>query len=156
MVICHKTNLNQQYVSGVLITGGASSAAGNTAELYLPSSGVSCTLPSLPNRRESHTVSKGGLLCGGGYTHHKRFTAEDSCLKWSPDSGTWEEALTLDVFRRLHVSWTPSSGNNGTYLMGGDYHDYNYHCRNCLPKSTTLIKNDGSQEPGFPLKYDAL
>ena len=63
---------------------------------------------------------------------------------WSPDSGTWDEALTLDFKRRDHVSWTPSSGT-GTYLMGGGD----------SRKTTTLVNNDGSQEPGFPLKYDA-
>ena len=125
------------YIAGVLITGG-DSAAGNTAELYVPSSGASCTLPSLPDYREEHTVSEGGLLCGGRNTR-------DSCLMWSPDSGTWEEAITLDVRRYDHVSWTPSSGNNGTYLMGGGYSE----------RTTTLINNDGSQEPGFLLKYDA-
>ena len=138
MVICHKTNLNQYYDAGVLITGGDSYTAWNTAELYLPSVGATCSLPSLPDYRVEHTVSEDGLLCGGHYT-------QDSCLQWSPDSGTWEEALTLDVSRWAHVSWTPTSGNNGTYLMGG-YPSY---------QTTTLIKNDGSQEPGFPLKYDA-
>ena len=64
---------------------------------------------------------------------------------WSQDTGTWEEVLTLDVNRQEHVSWTPSSGNTGTYLMGGSY----------SKKTTTLVNNDGSQEPGFPLEYDA-
>ena len=124
------------YIAGVLITGG--DPAGNTAELYLPFSNVSCTLPSLPDSRVAHTVTEGGLLCGGADTG-------DSCIMWSPDSGTWEEALTLDVKRYGHVSWTPSSGNTGTYLMGGYY----------SKRTTTLVNNDGSQEPGFLLKYDA-
>ena len=117
------------YIAVVLITD-------KTAELYVPSTGASCTLPSLPDNRAYHTVTDGGLICGGDYTR-------DSCLLWSPDSGTWEEALTLDVEREYHVSWTPSSGT-GTYLMGGFY----------SLKTTTLVNNDGSQEPGFPLKYD--
>ena len=124
------------YIAGVLITGG--DAAGNTAELYVPSSGASCTLPSLPDNKYYHTVTEGGLLCGGSGT-------EDSCLMWSPDSGTWEEALTLDVNRYEHVYWTPSSGTTGTYLMGGGDSE----------RTTTLIKDDGSQDQGFPLKYDA-
>ena len=127
------------YIAGVLITGGNPSSAVNKAELYLPSTGASCTLPSLPDKRYYHTVSKGGLLCGGFYS------TEDSCIMWSPDSGTWEEALTLNVRRDDHVSWTPSSGNTGTYLLGGEYSS---------KKTTTLVNNDGSQEPGFPLKYD--
>jgi len=126
--------------SGVLITGGFNSVS---AELYVPSSGASCTLPSLPDDRWHHTVTEGGLLCGGGYTG-----TLDSCLQWSPDSGTWEEALTLDEWRSRHVSWTPSSGNTGTYLMGGGP-------SSSSRKTSTLLNNDGTQEPGFPLKYDA-
>ena len=105
----------------------------------MPSTGASCSLPPLPDERVDHTVSEGGLLCGGQFSDTR-----DSCLQWSPDSGTWEAALTLDVRRDDHVSWTPSSGNTGTYLMGGDYSF----------KTTTLITNDGRQEQGFPLKYD--
>ena len=126
---------NILYIAGLLITGGV--PVYDTAELYIPSTGASCTLPSLPDDRWHHTVTEGGLLCGGANTRV-------SCIQWSPDSGTWEEALTLDVRRSQHVSWTPSSGA-GTYLMGG------YDSK----RTTTLINNDGSQEPGFPLKYDA-
>ena len=80
-----------------------------------------------------------GLLCGGDNAVY----AEYNCLQWRPDAGTWEDYLTLDVRRFGHVSWTPSSGI-GTYLMGGYYNQ----------STTTLVKPDGTQEPGFPLKYD--
>ena len=70
-----------------------------------------------------------------------------SCLQWTPDSGTWEAAVTLNIRRAAHVSWTPSGGNTGTYLMGGYYSE--------SMRTTTLITNDGSQDQGFPLKYDA-
>ena len=70
-----------------------------------------------------------------------------NCIQWSPDTGTWEELLTLDVGRWTHVSWTPNTGI-GTYLMGGGYYDEGR-------KTTTLIRPDGTQEPGFPLKYYA-
>ena len=68
----------------------------------------------------------------------------DSCVKWNPDTGTWEDALTLDVDRVDHISWTPANGI-GTYLMGGWGNE----------KTTTLVTPNGSQEPGFSLKYDA-
>ena len=144
MVICHKTNVRLYYTAGFLITGGQLEPGGwaHTAELYVPSSGESCTLPSLPDNRYDHTVSEGGLLCGGGDIPPYSQT-RDSCLQWSPDTGTWEEALTLNVSRYDHVSWTPSSGI-GTYLMGGED----------SPWTTTLITPEGSQEPGFPLKHD--
>ena len=117
-------------ISAVLITGGISR---NTAELFLPSDGTSCTLPPLPQTRQYHTVDN-HLLCGGWGT-------DDSCLKWNPDTGTWEEYLTLHVDRGYHVSWTPDNGI-GTYLMGG-------FAQSSI--SSTLVKPDGTQETGFPL-----
>ena len=125
---------NTNHIAVVLITGGGPTF--NPAELYLPSSGAGCALPSLPDRRWGHTLDD-GLLCGGGPT-------SDSCLQWGPDTGSWEAAVTLDVGRWYHVSWTPVGGL-GTFLMGGEYSS----------RTTTQIAPDGTQEPGFPLKYDA-
>lgn len=128
----------------LLITGGFGTdldAFGNdTAELYLPSSGLSCSLPRLPDYRATHTQESSGLLCGG-------YNTADTCIQWSPDTGTWEEYLSLDNRRDGHVSWTPGTGT-GTYLMGGIY--------NKGRRTTTLIRPDGTQETGFSLKYDAL
>ena len=121
------------FPDAVLITGSGNSA-GNTTELYQPSSGVSCSVGTLPVSRSLHTLESSGLMCGG-------YGAETSCLHWSPDTGIWEETLSLDVGRYLHVSWTPGTD---TYLMGG-------YTSN---RTTTLIKPDGTQEPGFDLKYD--
>ena len=59
-------------------------------------------------------------------------------VQWSLDTGTWEELLTLDVWRVDHVSLAPGT-EGGTYLMGGGRSG----------TTTTLIKPDGSQEPGF-------
>ena len=130
------TFLQSSFPDAVLITGSWNSPS-NTAELYQPASGVSCALPQLPDNRRYHTVESSGLLCGGWET-------SDTCLQWSPDTGTWEDLqLTLDVWRRYHVSWTPGT-EVGTYLMGGVDSE----------RTTTLIKPDGSQEPGFDLKYD--
>ena len=121
----------------ILITGGYGSL--DTAELYLPASGLSCSLPRLPGNRVEHTQESSGILCGG-------FGSEDTCIQWSPDTGTWEDLpITLDVGRNNHVSWTPSNAT-GTYLMGGD-----------TPvqwRTTTLVSQE-AQEPGFPLKYHA-
>ena len=120
----------------VLITGGdGGDIAG--AELFLPSGGTSCVLPSLPDILTRHTVDN-KLICGGFYT-------KDTCLKWSRDTGSWEKLLTLEVGRRSHVTWTPQHGR-GTYLMGGDLSS----------KTSTLIKNDGTQEQAFQLKYSTV
>ena len=133
--------LNKIYYfpDAVLITGQLYS---DTAELYVPSSGVSCSLPQLPNTRYGHTLENFGLLCGGSGTE-----VEDTCLQWSPDTGTWEELLTWDNVqhdgRVDHVSWTPRP-DIGTFLMGGKYGG----------RSTTWIKPDGAHDTGFPLKYD--
>ena len=110
-----------------------------TAELYLPSSGVSCSLPNLPDLRLDHSLEITGLLCGGGYSHR------DSCIQWNSNAGTWERSITLDVERYAHVSWTPETGI-GTYLMGGWEPE--------MMRTTTLIKPGGAPEAGFPLKYD--
>ena len=62
---------------------------------------------------------------------------------WRHDTGTWEEILTLGMWRKGgHVSWTPDTGI-GTYLIGGDFYEM----------TTTLIKPDGTQEQGFFLKH---
>ena len=117
----------------VLITGGTDNVDAG-AELFLPSTRTSCVLPSLPDRRGRHTVDN-NIICGGYHTR-------DTCLKWSPDTGSWVELLTLAVDRYQHVTWTPEPGM-GSYLMGGK----------ASPTTTTLIKDDGTQEPAFPLKY---
>ena len=126
--------------AGVLITGGyGSSGALNTVEIYRPSSGDSCLLPHLPQGRYHHTVERSGLLCGGSDTEY-------SCLQWASEQGAWEETISLEVERREHVSWTPGLLDTSTYLMAGYYGESR--------TTATLIKPDGSQEPGFPLKYD--
>ena len=123
----------------VLITGGTDNGDAG-AELFLPSGGTSCVLPSLPDIRARHTVDN-NIICGGEWSR-------DTCLKWSPDTGSWEALLTLDIYRDLHVSWTPECGR-GTYLMGG-WHDTN----NPYPWNTsTLIRDDGTQKPAFALKF---
>ena len=124
----------------VLITGGFG-ASGFTAELFLPN-GTSCTLPA-SFARLSHTVDN-HIMCGGqdsaGYLNSR------SCLLWNPDSGTWEDwGEELNIGRYRHVSWTPSGDTSGTYLMGG-FGDASI-------RTTTLVKRDGTQEPGFPLIY---
>ena len=135
----------------VLITGSSHYGSSDTTELYVPSTGVSCTLPDIPQPNIGsglfyHTLDS-GLICGGYYTY-------DICLKWRTDTGTWEEYITLDIRRYDHVSWTPSP-EIGTYLMGGHVHN-NIDNDNGAGNTTTLIKPDGTQEPGFPLKYKTL
>ena len=76
-------------------------------------------------------------MCGGSDT-------SASCVQWSSVNGTWEEYLTLNITRKYHISWTPDP-DIGTYLIGGYGRGRG--------KTTTLVKPDRSQEPGFSLKY---
>lgn len=132
------------FLDAVLITGSERSPK-NTAELYVPSTNNSCSLPQLPDDRDHHTLESSGLLCGGTIDNF----GNSNCLQWSSDTGTWEHLLTLDDVRHSHVSWIPRPGI-GIYLIGG-------HSEMPLtPRTTTLIRPDGTQEPGFPLKHDTL
>ena len=121
---------------GVLITGGIGTP--RAAEVFLPVTGHSCRLPDLADDRYVHTQD-GALTCGGNY-----YEQEYSCLKWSPDSGTWTQSHNLTEVMGMvnHVSWTPDS-SLGTYLMGGD-----------ASIISEMVKPDGSVEQRFILKYD--
>ena len=96
-------------------------------------------MPDLPDDRYWHTQD-GALTCGGPPG------PDTSCLKWSPDSGTWTPSHTLTDYRAEHVSWTPDP-SLGTYLIGklSNYNDM---------RTSELVKPDGSVEQGFSLKYD--
>ena len=98
-------------------------------------------MPDLPDDRWHHTQD-GALTCGGYDNGQDQGT---SCLKWSPDSGTWIQSHTLFGERFNHVSWTPDP-SLGTYLIG-KFSSYNNM------RTSELVKPDGSVEPGFSLKY---
>jgi hypothetical protein len=88
------------FISGVLITGGT--GAKTSTELFLPHSGKTCSLQSLPDIRHHHSldvVSKKIILCGGG-------SSLTSCLEFLPTSstGTWANYGTLAQGRYAHTS----------------------------------------------------
>ena len=122
-------------LDAVLVTGGldGSHTGLNTVELFLPSEGTSCSLPPLPGYRYAHTLDN-NILCGGMVI---------DCLKLNPNTGSWEQLVTMSQLRNYHVSWTPNNGI-GTYLMGGE---------RPLQKTTTLVKADGTLANTFALKY---
>merc|ERR1719318_627493 len=69
-------------VEGVLITGGY--GADRSTELYLPQTGKTCSLQSLPNSRYHHSLdffSNHIILCGGGSS-----SSRTSCLQFLPTS----------------------------------------------------------------------
>merc|ERR1719347_139980 len=116
-------NIDQS--EGILISGGY--PAWSSVEVLNPSSGKTCSLPSLPDEREAHT-STGLTLCGGVLT-------STSCITFS--SGEWVTSHTLAEERYLHSAWM--TNNKDIVLIGGDYSGNT---------SETLIEGVSSTEPG--------
>ena len=131
------------FLEAVLITGGGRDAtyALESAELFLPWSGSTCSLPSLPKIgryggwRLSHTQS-GSTLCGG-FFHSNRKT----CVKW--ERGDWvKQALTLSQDRYSSSVWTTEQGH---YIMGGYGSDM-----------TSENVEENSARPSFSMKYRTM
>ena len=75
--------------SALIISGGDPiDSAGQSAEVFVPSTGQHCQLPDLPDERVKHTLEK-LVLCGGGETRKTRI----NCLTLT-DAG-WEVTTTL-------------------------------------------------------------
>ena len=123
-----KSKSNLCSFSVVLITGGSDR---KSSEIYNPVTKASCSLPQFAEVRAGHTQD-GELACGGGVSN---------CVKWSPDSGTWNQSHTLREARVAHLSWATTSG---LYLLGG------YNTRLTSEK----INVDSSVVQSFNLKYE--
>ena len=126
-------------ILGVLVSGGSNGGAEMSIEMYIPGSDTTCSLPRMPEGRYFHTQD-GTLACGGGSSIGSTMS---TCIKWSSESGSWTQSHTLSQKRFQHVSWATE---NGVYLIGGS----GYYSRN----TTELVKEDGSVEDGFSLKYN--
>ena len=129
--MCNCTNYDT--IPGILISGGAG-AAHSSVEVLNPSTGKTCSLPSLPVGRYSHT-STGLTLCGGHDT-------KTSCITFS--SGEWVTSHTLAELRIDHSAWMT---NNKNIILIGGWGD-------SAKTSETLIEGVASTEPGFILRYD--
>ena len=118
----------------ILITGGYSRrGVQKFADIYIPSSNTSCSLPELPGARARHTQD-GPWACGGHGSGSSM-----TCDQWS--EGSWTRSHNLGLLRQGHVSWASASG---VYFIGGEY----------SRKTSELVKEDGSVEKGFKLKYN--
>ena len=122
-----------------MITGGYKDGE-RLATIYNPESNTSCNVTSLPEVRFHHT-QHGDKLCGGG--RGTRVNTDRTCIQWKPAEEQWNVSNTLRVPRIDHVSWTTE---NGTYLIGGRGQE-----RQEL--TTELVKEDGTTDHGFSLKY---
>jgi len=125
----------ENYTSGVIISGGA--GVSRFVELYVPSTGFSCRLPSLPEwgPRKAHTMNE-KYICGGS-----NFYSRDNCIEFA--SGEWSKIATTAEYRDDSTSWlTPQ----GLVLIGGSYNSW----------STEIVNLKGGQGgPGFTLKFQA-
>ena len=85
----------------------------STTEFFFPTSGSTCSLPSMKTARYWHTLDQLGdgpvLACGGE-------GALKSCEKFNGTS--WSEHSTLVHSRRDHTSF---AGQHGLLLLGGYY-----------------------------------
>ena len=104
-------------------------------EVLNPTTGQSCHLPSLPDKRWLHS-SAGLEICGGYYTR-------TSCITLS-SSGEWVTSHTLLEKRFQHVSWVTEEG---TIIMGG---------RVPYSKTTEIVRKGEDSVPGFKLKYHTM
>ena len=101
-------------------------------EVLNPTTGQSCLLPSLPDKRKYHT-SAGLEICGGMYT-------TTSCISFS-SSGEWVASHTLLEKREDHVSWDTEEG---TIIIGGVH----------SPTTTEIVRMGEDNVPGFDSKYN--
>eukprot|EP00091_Calanus_sinicus_P012997 TRINITY_DN28997_c0_g1_i1.p2 TRINITY_DN28997_c0_g1~~TRINITY_DN28997_c0_g1_i1.p2 ORF type:complete len:163 (-),score=50.34 TRINITY_DN28997_c0_g1_i1:16-447(-) len=89
---------------GIILSGGGEALT--SVEVFDPSTGLSCSLPNLPEERFAHTMDN-LLICGGE-------ESGTTCLSFS--SGEWMTSLTLLEERYDHTSWQT---DQGLVLMGG-------------------------------------
>jgi hypothetical protein len=116
---------------GIIISGGTD--AGQSVEVFVPSTGLSCSLPALPDYRNGHTMDS--LLICGGYGS----SSDTTCLSFT--SGQWITSHTLVEQRYAHISWQTEQG---LVLMGGDYSPY----------TSEIVATAGGQGgPSFAMQY---
>jgi len=137
--ISHKTNTNtnnnttnNNTTEGILISGGDSYGS---VEVFNPTTGQSCELPSLPYQRFRHTMD-GMTICGGVSDDNG-----NTCLTFS--SGQWVNSHTLTQDRSDHCSWSTS---DGIVLLGGDMWD-------SQTTTETVRQGELDSQPGFTLQY---
>ena len=84
----------------------------------------------------------GGLACGGGDSINNGGIQTQRCDRGT--AGSWTRTSThLIIPRQGHVSWSTAEG---VFLIGG-WHG---------ATTSELVKEDGSVEEGFALKYSTM
>ena len=123
------------------MTGGG----GKSVEMFVPSSGATCQLGDLPDRRRFHTLD-GVLLCGGGVSMFPPWPHTlGNCLTLNTTTGKWHESHNLTMYRGYHVSW---SHHQDVILMGG-YQGFSLSSS----RTSELVRPDGTVQEMFALQY---
>ena len=117
-----------------MVTGGE--GEGTSVELLNLDGSWHCSLPPLPEQRDSHTQT--GLVACGGFEKNRK--SEKSCVRFSKGEEEWKKSHTLKKSRRGHAAW---NSPDGVLLMGG----------RDSPTTTELLTNNGDTTPGFKIKY---
>ena len=111
-----------------------------SVEVILPS-GRSCSLPSLPSPRTSHTQSGPTAWWGWGGDLPSLNTMRNTCVTFA--NGVWKRSHTLSEPRWFGVAWQSPSG---ILLMGGDFQNDN-------PTSELLSTTTSTTTPGFNFQF---
>jgi len=135
---------NMDQSEGILISGGFGELS--SVEVLNPSTGKTCSLPSLPDKRYYHT-STGLTLCGGRYSK----STSTNCITFS--SGEWVTSHTLAKERFTHSAWMT---NNRNIILIGGVSSKTIQIGGLFSGNTseTLIEGVTSTEPGFTPRYD--
>ena len=127
------TTMNTVY--GIIVTGG-SKQSNKSVEILkedLDGNVMSyCSLPDLPDVRNSHTQSA-MTTCGGGETNDTK----TSCVTFS--SGLWKPTHVLQYERQGHSSWMST---HGIVILGG---------AGPFENSTEILKDDGTSALNFTI-----
>ena len=110
-----------------MITGGGSSSSASV-EIYVPSTGAQCRLPSTPYEYYGHGMA-GQTVCGGKHTN--------SCVTFA--DGNWTSSGELLEKRLGLVGW---SSPEGPVMIGGYSSDL-----------TTEMVNEGPNTFSFHLNF---
>ena len=125
-------------IAGIIVTGGKDSGDLTSVELIC-ADGTTCTLPSLPAARKSHSQA-GMVACGGKGDSGTSTTCDTFSF------GTWTSSQALAVARYQMVSW--ASYPSGVLLMGGGWND-------AATWSTELLSSTSSSTTApFSLTFD--
>ena len=112
------------YDKAILITGGWTEGILHPAELHLPNNGSGCSVPEIPERRNSIPKRLAWPVAG-------------------PAELTWNTPSTRTaggVERTFHVSWSTAAG---VHLIGG---------HGVASNNAERLTEDGSVARTFPLK----